>query len=156
VPQVGSVRIGADVEIGANTTVDRGAIEDTILEDGVKLDNLIQIAHNVRIGAHTAMAACVGVAGSTNIGKRCMIGGAVGISGHLTIVDDVMVTGFSMVSHSITAPGVYSSGIPTEDARSWRKTVGRLKRLKTVDERLMALERRTGLHSEAQQEEDDG
>ena len=91
VPQVGTVRIGADVEIGANTTIDRGAIDDTIIEEGVKLDNLIQVGHNVRIGAHSALAACVGISGSTTIGKRCMIGGAVGFAGHLTICDDVVI-----------------------------------------------------------------
>jgi UDP-3-O-[3-hydroxymyristoyl] glucosamine N-acyltransferase len=93
VPQVGSVRIGDDVEIGANTTVDRGAIEDTVIEEGVKLDNLVQVGHNVRIGAHTVVAGCVGISGSTTIGKRCMIGGAVGIVGHIEIGDDVAVSG---------------------------------------------------------------
>jgi UDP-3-O-[3-hydroxymyristoyl] glucosamine N-acyltransferase len=112
VPQVGSVQIGRDVEVGANTTIDRGAIEDTIVADDVKLDNLIQIGHNVRIGEHTAIAGCTGISGSTIIGKRCQIGGAVGIGGHLSITDDVVVTGYSMISRSITQPGVYSSGIP--------------------------------------------
>jgi UDP-3-O-[3-hydroxymyristoyl] glucosamine N-acyltransferase len=155
VPQVGSVRVGADVEVGANTTIDRGAIEDTIVDEGVRLDNQIQIGHNVRIGAHTAIAACVGIAGSVTIGKRCMIGGAVGISGHITIADDVVITGFSMVTHTITAAGVYSSGIPVEDARAWRRTVGRFKRLARVNDRLAALERKIGAPSGAQQEEDD-
>lgn len=129
VPQLGGVRIGSDVEIGANTTIDRGAIDDTIIEDGVKLDNQIQIGHNVHVGAHTAMAACVGVSGSVVIGKRCMIGGAVGIVGHLTIGDDVVITGMSMVSHSLASGGVYSGAIPVEDARTWRRLVGRFKRL---------------------------
>jgi UDP-3-O-[3-hydroxymyristoyl] glucosamine N-acyltransferase len=151
VPQVGTVRIGADVDIGANTTVDRGAIEDTVLDDGVKLDNQIQIGHNVRIGAHTAVAACVGIAGSVTIGKRCMIGGAVGISGHLAISDDVAITGLSMVSRSIHKPGIYSSGLPVSEAREWRRTVGRLKRLDIYADRLAALERATGVR--AQQEE---
>jgi UDP-3-O-[3-hydroxymyristoyl] glucosamine N-acyltransferase len=155
VPQVGSVLIGADVEIGANTTIDRGAIEDTIVEEGARLDNQIQIGHNVRIGAHTAIAACVGIAGSVTIGKRCMIGGAVGISGHITIADDVMITGFSMVTHTIEVAGVYSSGIPVEDARAWRRTVGRFKRLARTNDRLAALERKMGAPSGAQQEEDD-
>jgi len=155
VPQVGSVRVGPDVEIGANTTVDRGAIEDTVIEEGVKLDNQIQIAHNVHVGAHTAMAACVGIAGSVNIGKRCMIGGAVGISGHLSIADDVVVTGLSMVSHTINQAGVYSSGIPTEEARKWRRTVARFKRWRTVEERLAALERAIHAPPRARQEEDD-
>lgn len=156
VPQVGSVRIGADVEIGANTTIDRGAMEDTVIEDGVKLDNQIQIGHNVHIGAHTAMAACVGVAGSTVIGKRCMFGGAVGVAGHISICDDVVVTGLSMVSHSITRPGVYSSGIPAEDARTWRKLVARFKRSGSYVERLTALERAIGITTgPARQDEND-
>ncbi|MGE0580989.1 MAG: UDP-3-O-(3-hydroxymyristoyl)glucosamine N-acyltransferase [Steroidobacteraceae bacterium] len=129
VPQVGRVVVGADVEIGANTTIDRGAIGDTVIEDGVKLDNQIQIGHNVRIGAHSALAACVGVSGSTTIGKRCQIGGAVGIVGHLSICDDVAVTGLSMVSHSISQPGVYSSGLPAIPAPEWRRAVARLHRL---------------------------
>jgi UDP-3-O-[3-hydroxymyristoyl] glucosamine N-acyltransferase len=141
VPQVGSVRIGADVEIGANTTIDRGAIEDTVLEDGVKLDNLIQIGHNVRIGAHTAIAGCTGISGSTVIGRRCMIGGAVSIGGWLSICDDVVVTGTTMVSRSIASPGVYSSGIPLEEAHSWRKLVARFKRLSSLYDRLAAVER---------------
>lgn len=142
VPQVGTVRIGADVEIGANTTIDRGAIDDTVIEDGVKLDNQIQIGHNVRIGAHTAMAACVGVSGSVTIGRRCQIGGAVGISGHLTICDDVVITGLSLVSHSINEPGIYSGAIPIEPATAWRRIVARLKRLDALHERVKLLERR--------------
>ncbi|HEY1898871.1 MAG TPA: UDP-3-O-(3-hydroxymyristoyl)glucosamine N-acyltransferase [Steroidobacteraceae bacterium] len=133
IPQVGGVRIGADVEIGANTTIDRGAIGDTVIEDGVKLDNLIQIGHNVRLGAHTAIAGCTGISGSTLIGERCQIGGAVGIGGHLSITDDVIITGFSMISHSIPKPGVYSSGIPFEEARTWRRMVARFKRLSPPD-----------------------
>ena len=141
VPQIGSVSVGADVEIGANTTIDRGAIEDTVIEEGAKLDNLIQIGHNVRIGAHSALAACVGVSGSTSIGSRCMIGGQVGIGGHLTICDEVMITGCTMVSHSITRPGVYSGGIPLEEAHAWRRLVGRFKRLESLATRVKALER---------------
>ena len=121
VPQVGSVRIGDDVEIGASTTIDRGAIEDTVIGNGVKLDNQIQIAHNVIIGEHTVMAACSGVSGSTRIGKRCMIAGAVGIVGHLEIGDDVVVTGQSMVSRSLTGPGSYSSALPVDESRRWRR-----------------------------------
>jgi UDP-3-O-[3-hydroxymyristoyl] glucosamine N-acyltransferase len=128
VQQVGSVCIGADVEIGANTTVDRGAIGDTVIGQGVKLDNQIQIGHNVRLGAHTAIAGCTGISGSTVIGERCQIGGACAIGGHLQITDDVIITGFSMISHSIPKPGVYSSGIPFEDARTWRRMVARFKR----------------------------
>jgi UDP-3-O-[3-hydroxymyristoyl] glucosamine N-acyltransferase len=144
VPQLGGVRLEADVEVGSNSTIDRGAIEDTVIEEGVKLDNLIQIGHNVRIGAHTAIAGCTGVSGSTEIGSRCQIGGAVAIGGHLTICDDVIITGTSMISRSITRPGVYSSGIPFEDARTWRKLVARFKRLDRLTERLAALERVLG------------
>ena len=129
VPQLGSVRIGDDVEIGANTTVDRGAIDDTIIEAGVKLDNLIQVGHNVRIGEHTIIAGCTGISGSTRIGARCMIGGAVGIAGHLDICDDVVVTGKSAVTRSIGTPGVYSGVMPAEAAALWRRLVGRFKRL---------------------------
>lgn len=144
VPQIGGVAIGADVEIGANTTIDRGSIEDTVIEEGVKLDNQIQIGHNVRIGAHTVMAACVGVSGSVTIGRRCQIGGAVGIVGHLSICDDVAVTGLTMVSHSITEPGVYSSGLPAIPAHDWRRAVARLHRLDRMAGRLGALERQLG------------
>ena len=153
VPQTGTVRIGSDVEIGANTTIDRGAIEDTVIEEGVKLDNLIMIAHNVRIGAHSALAACVGVSGSTSIGSRCMIGGQVGIGGHLTIGDGVIITGCTMVSHSISRPGVYSGGIPLEEAHVWRRLVARFKRIDSLAARLKALER--GASGGPDQEEDD-
>jgi len=129
VPQLGSVLIGCDVEVGANTTIDRGAIEDTVIEDGVKIDNQVQIAHNVHIGAHTVIAACAGIAGSTRIGQRCMIGGMVGVAGHLDICDDVALTGLTLASHSIREPGLYSGGIPAEPARRWRRLVARFKRL---------------------------
>jgi UDP-3-O-[3-hydroxymyristoyl] glucosamine N-acyltransferase len=129
VPQVGSVRIGDDVEIGANTTIDRGAIDDTVVENGVKLDNQIQVGHNVVIGAHTAIAACTGISGSTVIGQRCMIGGMVGFAGHLSIADDVVVTGCSLVSASIKTAGSYSSGMPTVETRLWRRMVAHLRRL---------------------------
>ena len=159
VPQVGSVILGPDVEVGCNTTIDRGAIGDTVLEEGVKLDNQIQIGHNCHIGAHSAMAACVGLSGSVTVGKRCMIGGMVGIVGHLSICDDVSVTGLTMVSHSITRPGVYSGGIPAEDARTWRRIVGRLKRIDSMAGRLAALERAMGTRStqasDQPQDEDD-
>jgi UDP-3-O-[3-hydroxymyristoyl] glucosamine N-acyltransferase len=155
VPQVGSVILGPDVDIGCNTTIDRGAIGDTVLEEGVKLDNQIQIGHNCRIGAHTAMAACVGLSGSVTVGKRCMIGGMAGIVGHLSICDDVAITGLTMVSHSITRPGVYSGGIPAEDARTWRRIVGRLKRIDSMAGRLAALERATGTRPSSTQDEDD-
>jgi UDP-3-O-[3-hydroxymyristoyl] glucosamine N-acyltransferase len=147
VPQVGAVRVGADAEIGCNTTIDRGAIEDTVIEDGVKLDNLIQIGHNVRVGAHTAIAACTGVSGSTVIGKRCMIGGHVGFAGHITIADDVVITGFSAVSRSIAGAGVYSSTIPFEEAHSWRRLVARFKRSGRLEERVRKLERAAGIKS---------
>jgi UDP-3-O-[3-hydroxymyristoyl] glucosamine N-acyltransferase len=129
VPQVGAVRLGDDVDIGANTTVDCGAIEDTVIENGVKLDNQIQIGHNVTIGEHTIIASCTGVSGSTVIGKRCMIGGLVGFAGHITIADDVMITGFSMISASLEKAGSYSSGFPAQESRDWWRTVARLKRL---------------------------
>jgi len=135
VPQIGTVRIGDDVEIGANTTIDRGAINDTIIADGVKLDNLIQIAHNAQIGAHTAIAACTGVSGSTRIGARCMIGGGVGFAGHIDICDDVVITGMAMVTHSLREPGVYSSGLPVQPARRWRHMVARLRRFADSDNR---------------------
>ena len=141
VPQVGGVRIGDDVEIGANTTIDRGAIDDTVIENGVKLDNQIQIGHNVRIGAHTAIAGCGGISGSTTIGARCMIGGMVGIAGHLTICDDVVVTGRSFVNSSIRKPGYYSGGITVDEASRFRKNAARFHRL---DELARQVRRLTG------------
>jgi len=154
VPQLGTARIGADVEIGANTTIDRGAIDDTVIEEGVKLDNLIQIGHNVRIGAHSALAACVGVAGSTTIGKRCMIGGGAGFAGHLTIADDVVITGYSAVTHSIARPGVYSGTLPVEEAHAWRRLVARFKRSGLLETRVRALERAAGLKSGREEDHD--
>lgn len=129
VPQVGIVRIGDDVEIGASTTIDRGAIGDTVIGNGVKLDNQIQIGHNVNIGDHTIIASCTGISGSTIIGKRCMIAGMVGMAGHLNIADDVVITGFSMVSASLPERGAYSSGIPVEPSRTWWRMVARFRRL---------------------------
>jgi UDP-3-O-[3-hydroxymyristoyl] glucosamine N-acyltransferase len=155
VPQLGGVKIGADVEIGANTTIDRGAIGDTVIEEGVKLDNQIQIAHNVRIGAHSVLAACVGVSGSVTLGRRCMVGGAVGFAGHQTICDDVTITGDSLVTHSITRPGVYSSGIPAEEAGAWRRIVARLKRLDSWAARLAAVERATNIRGAAERSDDE-
>ena len=131
IPQIGSVQVGDDVEIGANTTIDRGAIKDTIIENGVKLDNQVQIAHNVHIGENSALAGCVGIAGSATIGKRCMLGGGAGIAGHLEITDDVTITGMSMVTKSIKEVGAYSSGWPVREAREWRRTVARVHRLDT-------------------------
>lgn len=140
VPQLGSVVIGDDVEIGASTTIDRGALGDTVLEDGVKLDNQIQIAHNCVIGAHTAIAGSAGVAGSSRIGKRCLIGGAANIGGHLNICDDVVLLGRAMVTGHITEPGVYGSGLPFAPAREWRKTVARVRRLDKLENRIKRLE----------------
>ncbi len=141
VPQLGGVRIGDDCEIGANTTIDRGALGDTILEDDVRLDNLIQIAHNVHIGAHTAIAGCTGIAGSTKIGRGCLIGGAVGITGHISVADNVTITGLSMVAHSITQAGTYSSGIPCQPSPQWRRNVAHLRKLDQITRRLQTLER---------------
>ena len=142
IPQLGSVSIGDDVEIGANTTIDRGALEDTVIEDGVKLDNQIQVAHNVRIGAHSALAGCVGIAGSARIGRHCMLGGGVGIAGHLEIADRVQITGMSLVTQSITEPGTYSSGLAVEPNRIWNKISARLRRLDEVFRRLAVLEKK--------------
>ena len=142
IPQLGGVRIGDDVEVGANTTIDRGALEDTVIEDGVKLDNLIQIGHNVRIGAHTAIAAGVAIGGSTRIGSRCTIAGAASVAGHLEIADDVHITATSAVPKSIGRAGVYSSGMPVRESRVWRRNVARLGRLDDMARRLRALERK--------------
>lgn len=142
IPQLGRVIIGDDVEVGANTTIDRGALEDTVIEEGVKLDNLIMVAHNVQIGAHSAAAGCVGIAGSARIGRHCTLAGGVGIVGHLEIADNVHVTGMSMVTHSLTEPGVYSSGTPLMDNRDWRKSSVRFKQLDDMARRLRELEKR--------------
>ncbi len=144
VPQLGSVRIGNDVDIGANTTIDRGALDDTVLEDGVRLDNQIQVAHNVYIGAHTAIAGCVGISGSARIGRHCMIGGGAGIVGHLEIADHVVVTGMTMVTKSITRPGVYSSGVPAQDNESWNRNYARIRQLDRIARKVNALEKRLG------------
>ena len=129
VPQLGGVVVGDDCEIGANTTIDRGALDDTVLEDDVRLDNQIQIGHNVRIGAHSAMAGCSAVAGSATIGRYCLIGGGAGVLGHLELCDRVVVTAMSLVTHSIREPGEYSSGTPLMDNRGWRKSAARFKQL---------------------------
>jgi UDP-3-O-[3-hydroxymyristoyl] glucosamine N-acyltransferase len=139
VPQVGRTRVGNDVEIGANTTIDRGAIGDTVIEDGVRLDNLIQIGHNVHIGAHTAMAAFVGVSGSTKIGKRCLIAGKVGIAGHLEICDNVVVMGHSTVSGSILKPGSYSGALGLEESSSFRRNAARFRQLDKMAKQLSKL-----------------
>ncbi len=142
VPQVGRVFIGDDVEIGANTAIDRGAIDDTIIDDGVKLDNLIQIAHNVHIGAHTAIAACTGIAGSVRIGRRCQIAGAVGIAGHLSIADDVHISAKTLITKSITEAGVYSGGYPFELNHTWRRNAVQIRHLDTLAKTVKQLEKR--------------
>jgi len=136
IEQLGAVRIGDDVETGANTTIDRGALADTVVEDGVKLDNQIQVGHNVVIGAHTAMAGCSAVAGSARIGRYCLVGGGAGILGHLEVCDRVIVTAMSLVTHSIREPGEYSSGTPIMDNRAWRKSAARFKQLDALARRL--------------------
>jgi UDP-3-O-[3-hydroxymyristoyl] glucosamine N-acyltransferase len=141
IPQLGSVVIGDDVEIGANTTVDRGTIEDTVIEDGVKLDNLVQIAHNVRVGAHTVMAAMSGAAGSTKIGKRCMIGGGVVMINSLEICDDAVFTFRSAVLKSVDEPGTYSGTLPAEEAARWRRNAARFRKLDELAARVIAAER---------------
>jgi UDP-3-O-[3-hydroxymyristoyl] glucosamine N-acyltransferase len=143
-PQLGGVRIGDDCEIGANTTIDRGALEDTVLEEDVRLDNQIQIAHNVHIGAHTAMAGCSAVAGSAKIGRYCLIGGNAGILGHLELADRVTITAKSLVTASIREPGEYSSGSPLQENRLWRRNAARMKHLDEYARRLAALEKDKG------------
>ncbi|KON79332.1 UDP-3-O-(3-hydroxymyristoyl)glucosamine N-acyltransferase [Azoarcus sp. PA01] len=140
IPQVGRVVIGDDVEIGANTTIDRGALDDTVIGDGVKLDNQIQIGHNVRIGARTAIAGCVGIAGSTTIGARCMIGGQAGIIGHLDIVDDVVVSAGTLVTKSIRRRGVYTANLPVQGHAEWVKNFAHLRHLDALVDRIRALE----------------
>jgi UDP-3-O-[3-hydroxymyristoyl] glucosamine N-acyltransferase len=141
VPQLGGVRIGDDCEIGANTTIDRGALEDTVLEEDVRMDNLIQIAHNVRIGAHSALAGCAAVAGSATIGRNCLIGGSAGVLGHLEVADGVTITAMTLVTHSIREPGVYSSGAPIEENRAWRRNAARMRQLDAMARRIASLEK---------------
>ncbi len=141
VPQTGSVIIGDDVEIGANSTIDRGAIDDTIIENGVRLDNLVQIAHNVRIGEHTAVASMSGISGSTTIGKRCMLAGQSGIVGHISICDDVVIGGATMVTKNITEPGFYAASFPAEKDRDWKRQVARFRRLGELVKRVGKLEK---------------
>lgn len=142
VPQIGTVILEDDVEIGANTTVDRGALDNTVIEQGCKLDNLIQVGHNVRIGAHTAIAAHAAIAGSTSIGSHCQISGCVAISGHLNIVDHVIVTGSSTVTRSISEPGVYSSGTPLQKNKDWHKCNVRYKTLDKLARSVASLEKK--------------
>jgi UDP-3-O-[3-hydroxymyristoyl] glucosamine N-acyltransferase len=142
IAQLGAVRIGDDVEIGANTCIDRGALGDTVIEDGVKLDNLIQIGHNVRIGAHSAMAGCVGVAGSAKIGRHCTFGGGAIVLGHLELADHVHITAATVVSRSIAKAGQYSGMFPIDDNASWEKNAATLRQLYALRERLRALEKK--------------
>lgn len=139
VPQLGRVIIGDDVQIGANTTIDRGALGDTVIENGVLLDNLIQIAHNVRIGEDTAIAGCVGIAGSAVIGRRCTMGGAAGIVGHVELADDVHITAQSRVTHSLLEAGTYSSGTPLQEHTEWRRNAARFRQLDALARRLRRL-----------------
>lgn len=141
IAQIGGVTVGDDVEIGVNTAIDRGALADTRIGNGVKLDNQIQIAHNVQIGDHTAMAACVGISGSTKIGKHCMLAGGVGLVGHIEICDGVFITGMTMVTHSITEPGSYSSGTAMQPAAEWRKSAARIRKIDEMARRLQKLEK---------------
>jgi UDP-3-O-[3-hydroxymyristoyl] glucosamine N-acyltransferase len=140
IPQVGAVVVSQDVEIGANTTIDRGAMADTIIEEGVKIDNLVQIGHNCRIGAYTVIAGCAGIAGSTNIGRHCMIGGAVGIAGHVTLADYVIVTAQSGVSKSLLKPGMYTSAFPAVNHADWNKSAAIVRNLDKLRERIKSLE----------------
>lgn len=142
IAQIGGVEIGDDVEIGANTTIDRGALGPTRIANGVKLDNQIMIAHNVQIGEHTAMAGCAGISGSTKIGKHCMIAGGVGMVGHIEVCDNVFVTGMTMVTRSISEPGAYSSGTAMQTAAEWKKSAARIRQLDEMAKRLKQLEKR--------------
>jgi len=144
IAQLGGVLIGDDVEIGANTCIDRGALSDTQIGNGVKLDNQIMIAHNVEVGEHTAMAACCGISGSSKIGRHCMLAGGVGLVGHIEICDNVFITGMTMVTHSIKTPGSYSSGTAMQPAHQWKKTAARLRSLDEMAKRLAELEKRAG------------
>ncbi len=143
IEQLGGVRIGDDVEIGANTCVDRGALDDTVIEDGVKIDNLVQIAHNVHIGAHSALAGCVGISGSVTIGAHCTFAGGAGASGHVTLADNVHVSAYTVVSHSLRQAGVYSGMFPIDDNATWEKNAATLRQLHSLRNRLRALEKKT-------------
>jgi UDP-3-O-[3-hydroxymyristoyl] glucosamine N-acyltransferase len=141
VPQLGAVTVADDVEVGANTTIDRGTIDDTVIGHGVKIDNQVQIGHNCRIGEHTVIAGCAGISGSVTIGRRCMIGGMVGFVGHLEVCDDVYLTGKTMVSTSITKPGLYSGKLPFDEARRFRRNSARFQKLDELAQRVRRLER---------------
>ncbi|MCE1251228.1 MAG: UDP-3-O-(3-hydroxymyristoyl)glucosamine N-acyltransferase, partial [Comamonadaceae bacterium] len=140
IEQLGAVRIGDDVEIGANTCIDRGALDDTVIEQGVKLDNLVQIGHNVHVGAHAAMAGCVGVAGSARIGAHCTVGGGGIVLGHLTLADNVHVSAATTVTRSLSQPGLYTGMFPTDENAKWEKNAATLKQLHSLRERIKALE----------------
>lgn len=140
IEQLGNVRIGNDVEIGANTCIDRGALQDTVIDDGVKLDNLIQIGHNVHVGAHTAMAGCAGVAGSAHIGAHCTVGGGAVVLGHLTLADGVNISAASVATRSILKPGHYTGLFPIDDNAAWEKNAASVKQLASLRERIRALE----------------
>jgi UDP-3-O-[3-hydroxymyristoyl] glucosamine N-acyltransferase len=141
IPQIGRVIVGDDVEIGANTTIDRGALDDTLIGDGVKLDNQIQIGHNVRVGAHTAMAGCVGVAGSARIGRHCTLGGGAIVLGHLELADDVHISAGTLVTKSISRPGTYTGVYPLQENRDWSRTAVLLRNIDRLEERIRVLER---------------
>jgi UDP-3-O-[3-hydroxymyristoyl] glucosamine N-acyltransferase len=143
IEQLGAVRIGNDVEIGANTCIDRGALADTVIEDGVKLDNLVQVGHNCRVGRNTIISGCTGLAGSATVGANCMIGGAAMIAGHLVIADGVHVSAGTFVSRSIHKPGLYTGIFPMDDNASWEKNAATLKQLHTLRDRIKALEKKT-------------
>lgn len=142
IPQVGRVLLGDDVEVGACTTIDRGALDDTVIEEGVKLDNLIQVAHNVRIGAHTAIAACTGIAGSAKIGKHCMIGGAAMIFGHIEIADGVRISTNTLITKSLNKPGTYTSAPPFLEHGDWQKNAVHMRNLDKLAGRIKELEKR--------------
>lgn len=141
VPQLGIVEIGDDVEVGANSTIDRGALDDTVIGEGVKIDNLVHVAHNVRIGAHTVIAGCTVIAGSVTIGSRCVIGGASAITGHIEIVDGVTVMGMTGVAGHIREPGVYASPLPAQPVKEWRRNAVRFTQLDELAQRLKRVER---------------
>jgi UDP-3-O-[3-hydroxymyristoyl] glucosamine N-acyltransferase len=142
IPQVGRVVLGDDVEIGANSTIDRGTLDDTVIEEGVKIDNLVQIGHNCRVGANTAIAACVGIAGSTRIGCRCRIGGAAMIQGHIEICDDVTISAATAIMKSIRVPGIYTSIHPFQEHREWIRNAAHLRHMDSLVDRIKALEKR--------------
>jgi len=141
IPQLGRVLLGCDVEIGANSAIDRGALGDTVLHDGVKIDNIVHIAHNVEIGENSALAACVGIAGSTKIGAGCTVGGGAKITGHIEIADNVHLGGMAMVTKSLPIAGAYASGLPAEPSAQWRKNVVRFRQLEKMDKRIKSLEK---------------